>query len=234
MSKAINQEVTAEKAARFAQLRKELNLNQGQFAARIGSSQGNVNKYESGKRPIGPNVEYRILHELNVNPDWWQTGKGPVLNENSNAKNLKQADSETVQYATLSYISTKARASFVELGHINEEQETYQILKSSPEENYVNQVIIEIEGDSMEPYLWNGCKVRCKEVMAGDWMYLNSGVYAVVYGNFFVVKRVKNSPEDGKIVLHSDNNQTGGSIEVPLSNVRKIWRVLRIVDAPLR
>ncbi|WP_353720327.1 S24 family peptidase [Dyadobacter sp. 676] len=94
--------------------------------------------------------------------------------------------------------------------------------------------MIEIEGDSMEPYYWEGCKLRCKEVPSEDWPYLNSGVYAVVYGSFFVIKRVKTSPVKGKLTLHSDNIEMGGSIEIPLSKVRKIWQAIRIVDAPAR
>ena len=76
--------------------------------------------------------------------------------------------------------------------------------------------------------------MRCKEVDTGNWVYINSGVYVVVFSSFFVVKRVKNSPTNGILSLHSDNTETGGSFEVPLSDVRRIWKVLRIVDAPAR
>lgn len=98
----------------------------------------------------------------------------------------------------------------------------------------MNQVVIEIDGDSMEPYLISGAKVRCKEIDPGDWIYLNSGVYVVTYGNFVVVKRIKNSPVNGVVILHSDNTETGGNLEVLLDDIREIWKVMRIVDSPVR
>jgi phage repressor protein C with HTH and peptisase S24 domain len=101
-------------------------------------------------------------------------------------------------------------------------------------DNYIGQVIVEINGDSMEPHYPTGTMVRCRSVNHGDWEYINSGVYVVVYSNFFVVKRVKNGPFEGRLTLHSDNTKTGGQIEIPLKQVRQIWRVLRIVDSPAR
>ncbi len=229
-----NQTVANQKAKRLADIRKALDLNQEQMGARLLTGQSNIGKFENGKRPIGPNVEYKILHEFNINPTWWQTGVGEMFNPPQQEKNAKLLETDSNSYEVLTYISTKARASFMELLDVTVEFEAYRVFKDNPDDNYADQVVFEIGGDSMEPNYWDGCKVRCKEVKAGDWVYLNSGVYAVAYANFFVVKRVKNSPSDGVLILHSDNVQTGGSIEVPLSKVRKIWRVLRIVDAPAR
>ncbi|WP_031527036.1 XRE family transcriptional regulator [Dyadobacter crusticola] len=234
MQQLNKQAITDLKAQRFAQIRKLLDLNQEKMGLRVGIGQSHVAQYEKGKRPIGKNVEYRIINELNINPDWWHTGEGEIFNTPKPESSDPIIENESLKYEELTYISTKARASFMELMDVNVEHETYWVLKPNPEESYADQVVIEIGGDSMEPNYWDGCKVRCKVVPNGDWVYLNSGVYAVSYGNFFVVKRVKNSPVDGRIILHSDNIETGGSTEVPLEKVRRIWRVLRIVDAPAR
>lgn len=50
----------------------------------------------------------------------------------------------------------------------------------------------------------------------------------------FVVKRVKNSPAWGVLTLQSDNTETGGTADVPLGDIRKIWKVMRIVGTPAR
>lgn len=224
-----NQAIDKEKAERFELLRKKLGLNQSDFGERIGTGQSHVAKYEKAKRTIGKNIEYKLLREFNVSPDWWRTGEGEIFNSG----NANIVSDEI--YVELTYIPQKARAGFTELQHtLNDPFETYRVLKNDLEGSIADQIVIEIDGDSMEPNYWTGSKVRCKVVPQGDWIYLNSGVYAVVYSNFFVVKRVKNSPQNGILMLHSDNTETGGNLEVPLSEVRRIWKVLRIVDAPAR
>lgn len=95
-------------------------------------------------------------------------------------------------------------------------------------------IIIEINGDSMEPYYPHSTLVCCKKVDSKYWPSLSSGVYVVGYSDFFVVRRVKNNPTNGVLTLHSDNPDTGGGVAVPLSEVREVWKVWRIVDSPAR
>lgn len=144
---------------------------------------------------------------------------------------------ENPNYLELPYISVPARASFIEM--VSDEKnygypDTFRVV-AEPKANYTSQVIIEVDGDSMDPYYPSGTKVRCKEIPSGDWQYLNSGVYAVSYSNYFVIKRIKsNDYTKGYLVLHSDNTDTGGINEVPITQIHHMWRVLRVVDAPAR
>jgi len=184
----------------------------------------------------------------NLNEDWIISGDGEMIlnnikhdkdhNSNSTKNSVNNNFVKSVDkyvYESLPFISMKARASFAELGQIlGETGELFKVIKTDPSEHFPNQIVVEIDGDSMEPVLFSGTKVRCKEIDQSDWVYLNSGVYAIAYGNFFVVKRIKSSPVDGILTLSSDNIETGGSLNVPLNEVRKIWKVLRIVDAPIR
>jgi phage repressor protein C with HTH and peptisase S24 domain len=59
-------------------------------------------------------------------------------------------------------------------------------------------------------------------------------VYAISYGDSFVVKRIKDNDlsTKGVLVLHSDNPLVGGSNPVPADLIRHIWKVLRIIDSP--
>jgi len=231
----ISQDIENNKSDRIRLLIKELGLSQKDFAEKLSMDQGAIAKHLNGTRPVGKNVEYKILKEYNVNRHWWDTGEGDIFNKQDVRSVTNGRLAETEDTVELTYISTHARASFTELHQIlNEPNATYKVFKNASEGNISDQIVIEIDGDSMEPNYWTGAKVRAKEVPMGDWQYLNSGVYAVVYTNFFVIKRVKNSPQNGIVILHSDNTETGGCIEVPLSDVRKIWRVIRIVDAPAR
>jgi len=202
-------------------LRKKNNWTQGDLAKKLGVHVNTILAYEKGS-PI-PDSKRALLEDVlkEIKPA-----------DVSNAV-IKSRDS--YDFIELNYIPIKARATFAELQQISPSTfETYRIIRTGIEENYTNQVVIEIDGDSMEPNYTSGTKVRCKEIPNGDWQYINSGVYVIIYANFFVVKRVKNSPSNGILTLHSDNTETGGTTDVPLDDVRRIWKVMRIVDAPAR
>jgi len=203
-------------------IRKKNKWTQADLARKLGVHLNTVLGYEKG----------------NVIPESKQNLLALILaggSDTENSQDITNGKLTVNEYIDLEYIPVKARAGFAEMENIGHPVfETYRVLRTEEGEAFKKQVVIEIDGDSMEPNYMSGSKVRCKEVPDGDWQYLNSGVYVVVYSNFFVVKRVKNSPANGILSLHSDNTETGGTTDVPLSDVRKIWRVMRIVDAPAR
>ena len=64
---------------RLKLLRKQFNLNQSDFALRIGVSQSAVAAWESGIRnPIDASVQ-SICREFGVSESWLRTGDGPML-----------------------------------------------------------------------------------------------------------------------------------------------------------
>lgn len=204
-----------ELANRIKELRHKQGLTQDELAQKLGVSRKTIVNYETGG--VIPASKREMLKAL--------------LSELSG--NAIPVD-EPSTYIDLPYIPVKARAGFIELGQIPPHPIEFFRVIFTDDTNLKGQVVIEIDGDSMEPNYTAGTKVRCKPVDPGDWIYINSGVYAIVYSNFFVVKRVKNSPVDGVLTLHSDNTETGGVSKVRLEDIRNIWKVVRIVDAPAR
>lgn len=63
---------------RLKSLRKHLQLNQKDFSDKIGIQQGNLSYYESGKRELGKRLQEQVIRTFDVNPTWWETGKGQV------------------------------------------------------------------------------------------------------------------------------------------------------------
>lgn len=197
-----------------------------------------VSKYLRGAQRISENFLNRLSthNKYRVSIQYIKHGIGPkiLLNGNGNAIAKQVGDTE---YISLPYLPVPARASFVEMIASEGEYgypEKYTIVKD-PTQNYTDNVIIEVDGDSMEPYYPSGTKVRCVEVDKSNWQYINSGVFAVSYASSFVIKRVKNNDfSKGYLVLHSDNTDTGGMVEVPVNQLRCVLKVLRIVDAPAR
>jgi len=151
----------------------------------------------------------------------------------SNAKVV--TDFELVE---LPYIPIDARATFISsiLDNMPIVLEKFQVLVTDKKENLKDNLVFEVDGDSMEPKLWSKMKVRVKPVPQNDWEFIPSGIYLVLYRNeYLVIKRIKSNQMQttGTITLHSDNEETGGSLTLQKKDINNIWRVLRIVDAPL-
>lgn len=65
---------------RIKQIRKELNLNQTEFGAKIGLTQGAIAGYETGKRVPIDAVILSICNTFGVNETWLRTGTGEMFN----------------------------------------------------------------------------------------------------------------------------------------------------------
>lgn len=142
-------------------------------------------------------------------------------------------------YKELPFVSVSARASFVSslISNTPIELDTFHVLVTDNSEDLKDNMVFEIDGDSMEPTLWAKMKVRVKKVNENDWEFIPSGIYLVHYRQeYLVVKRIKSNDmqTSGTITLHSDNTETGGTLTIGKKDINTIWKVLRIVDAPIR
>lgn len=66
---------------RLKALRKELGLNQQQFADRLKIKRGTIANYEIGRNTPIDGVISLICMEFNVNEEWLRCGKGEMFNE---------------------------------------------------------------------------------------------------------------------------------------------------------
>lgn len=64
---------------RIKKIRKELDLTQSEFAARIGSVQNTVTGYENGRRNPSAPVISLICERFNVREEWLRTGEGEMF-----------------------------------------------------------------------------------------------------------------------------------------------------------
>ncbi|WP_234734543.1 helix-turn-helix domain-containing protein [Tellurirhabdus bombi] len=245
---------TVVKSDRLKELREYLGVNQEEMSKRIETTQSNYSGMETGRRPIGKRISKEIISAFELNPDWFETGEGEMFLKGKQAvkyqneeleKHFKVTephipfidDESSYEMVTLPYVSVPLRASFAEMSdpEANYGRLSRIQVRVYPGEDTKGQIVFAVNGDSMEPRLPSGTKVRCKKVLPEDWPYISSGVYAVSYANSFVIKRVKNNEllAKGYLTLHSDNTETGGSSDVPANQIQNIWKVLRVVDAPV-
>lgn len=214
-----------------------LNLSIYQVAKDLGENSSKFYNILSGRAKPSYDTVMSLLGQYpQIRADFLLRGTLPVLTtepETVTNGQLVLADDDIIE---LPFVPIKFYASFIE--NITEgvqphAMETYRVRK--PVERMPRQpVVIEISGNSMSPQLVNGAKVMAVEVDSTDWEYQSGGVYAVIYRDYFVVKRIKeNELLTRKVLtLHSDH-PNGGTVTVALGDLRGIWKVVSIVEAPV-
>lgn len=239
----------SKKAERLKEIRIFYSENQTDFGKRLGVSQPNIAKYEKGAQTIGASLEFRLLNILGINPVWWKTGEGEMFLAKKNIAEeptemwTRSADTPTKLVKRIEpYVNENlikvpiveiyARAGLVEnLDNYSEYLQDHTYVFPVSGEKYEKAIAIRIDGDSMEPRLERGDVVLAFYQEKSEWEYLNPGVYAVVYRNSFVIKRIqKNTLQStGTIELLSDN-EIHGPISVRMEDIRGIWKVTRLIE----
>jgi len=168
-----------------------------------------------------------------ISADFLIRGTLPVLNIPENNASLVMPFNDTVD---VPFVPVRFYATFVEGfadGSNTAERETFPV-RSSVTKGYKRAVVIEISGNSMSPQLAHGAKVLAVPISESDWEYQSGGVYAVMYRDYFVVKRIRDNELLTRkyLMLHSDN-PNGGNVTVPLQDIRGLWKIVTIVEAPV-
>src|SRR4051812_47820347 len=66
------------KGKRVLKIREDTGLNQTDFGARVGCSQDNISKIESGESPGSRAIDLNIIREFGVSEKWYEEGVGPT------------------------------------------------------------------------------------------------------------------------------------------------------------
>lgn len=223
-------------AERLRIVRMARGLTQQQMADLLGVKRPSVTQLEGGRHRPSHEVLETIVRKLEVSRTWLWFGAGPMEEETpglaGNAR-LVAPVLEDVPYADFPFVSIPVRAGFVDLIAAEGDYgqlDTVRIYNPSPELQRPGTMVVEIDGDSMEPQLRPGMQVAVVPVALENCKYATSGVYVVAFGNQLTVKRIKDNEllTKGRLVLHSDNPKAG-SLAVPGDEIRGMWRVLEIV-----
>lgn len=73
---------------RLKQLRKELNMKQGDFATALSISQGHLSDIENNRKEVSDRVISICSLKFNVNEDWLRTGNGEMFSKMSEDEEL--------------------------------------------------------------------------------------------------------------------------------------------------
>ncbi len=219
------------------QLRTQERLTQEAFGRRIGVGKATVSAYEAGKiNPSDATLE-KLAREFGLSID---TLRDELSGQAQPGTEFLVSPPPPRPVAVRAYrrLPLAARATFAESfanDHDFTFYETADVVAAPNDPPPPTGLVVPINGDSMEPQLRAGMEVLVEEVPAVDgWRLARPGVYVVVYRNHLVIKRIKENTlaQTGDVWLHSDNPD-GGRELVQMDDLRGMWRVVRIVSAPV-
>lgn len=185
-----------------------------------------------------PKTLKRIEENSDLNVSWLLSGEGEMIRlPNSTAQMLgdvytsTQGDENVVM---VDYVPGTATASFIEyIGEGNPELEKIAVLKQYGETYDNSYKVFEVIGESMSPRIPNRAKILTKEIQSYKWGQAE-GVVVVVFGDEVVVKRIINNRLDinNSLTLSSDNPMYGER-QVALSDIRAMYKAIRIISAEI-
>ncbi|WP_314712577.1 S24 family peptidase [Prevotella pallens] len=207
------------------------NVSPSKFAKMIDFNQSNLSKILKGDRNVAPNLINAICDNLNVSYKWLVNGEGSMfLTEPSNAQPIKTYIND--ELIEVPIVDADAAATFIENmydQHYNIDK--YGVMQEEGEDlNSGEYVVFKVVGESMVPTIPDNAKVLAMRIPEERWEEL-SGVVFVVYGKMFVIKRIlKNSLFINNIITLKSDNPLYGQMEVGRTEIRGMWKAIRIVS----
>lgn len=221
---------------RLKEIRLKFNKTQNEMAEIIGISRSTYTGIEKGKATLTERNKMLIIDKLNINPIWFETGKGEMLKSNFTQSDVRNVDTQTMNWIQIPFIPVHARATFAETFETEIHELSSITIPRLPGINYENGKVFEVDGDSMEPTLITGEQVFCEYVDPADWKYITGPVVIAFGNNMIVVKRIKeNNLANGELTLWSDNEMGGKlTLHTEQDQIRRMYKVRYTVYKPIR
>ena len=203
-------------------IRKELKLTQEQLAQRLGIGKAALSMIETGKCGLSTRNKNILVQDLNVNPDWLDTGKGDMFNAEPDYTAFRLRSDNSLPMQSVPLYSVEGTAGLVPLFAKQEEAKPINFIHI-PNLPKCDGAIY-VSGDSMYPLLKSGDIVlykqlsRVEDVFWGDMYLLSIDIDGEEY---ITVKYVQKSDHEGFVKLVSQN-QHHADKEVEISRIRAI------------
>ena len=208
--------------SRIKLIRKELKMTQEQLAQHLGIGKAALSMIETGKCGLSMRNKNILVQELNVNPDWLDTGKGEMFNAEPSYTAFRLRSDNSLPMQSVPLYSIEGTAGLVPL---------FTDQAANKPVNYIHipnlpkcDGAIYIVGDSMYPLLKSGDIVLYKQLQNIDdifWgdMYLLS--IDIDGEEYITVKYIQRSDREGYVKLVSQNPHHADK-EIEVSRIRAI------------
>lgn len=207
---------------RIKMIRKELGMTQEQLAQRLGIGKAALSMIETGKAGVSSRNRNILIQELNVNPEWLESGRGNMFNAEPDLTAYKHRTDNSLPLQSVPLYSIEGTAGLVPL--FTEQAQAKPL-------NYIHipnlpkcDGAIYIVGDSMYPLLKSGDIVLYKQlrdiddIFWGDMYLLSIDLDGEEY---ITVKYIQKSEREGYVRLVSQNPHHADK-EVEIGRIRAI------------
>ena len=203
-------------------IRKKLGMTQEQLAQRLGIGKAALSMIETGKTRLSSRNRNIMVQELNVNPEWLETGRGEMFNAEPDLTAYMHRTDNSLPLQSVPLYSVEGTAGLVPL--FAEQARTKPL-------NYIHipnlpkcDGAIYIVGDSMYPLLKSGDIVLYQQlpdidnIFWGDMYLLSIDIDGEEY---ITVKYIQKSDRPGYVKLVSQNPHHADK-EVEIGRIRAI------------
>lgn len=203
-------------------IRKELGLTQEQLAQRLGIGKAALSMIETGKGGLSSRNRNILVQELNVNPEWLETGEGNIFNAEPDMTAFLHRTDNALPLQSVPLYSIEGTAGLVPLFTDSSQMKPVNFIHipNLPKCDGAVYVV----GDSMYPLLKSGDIVLYKQlsniadVFWGDMYLLSIDIDGEEY---VTVKYIQKSDKEGCVRLVSQN-QYHADKDVDVSRIRAI------------
>ena len=203
-------------------IRKQLKMTQEQLAQHLGIGKAALSMIETGKTGLSARNRNILVQELNVNPEWLETGHGEMFNAEPDLTAYRHRTDNSLPLQSVPLYSIEGTAGLVPL---------FADQSQSKPINYIHipnlpkcDGAIYIVGDSMYPLLKSGDIVLYKQlhdlndIFWGDMYLLSIDIEGEEY---VTVKYIQKSEREGYVKLVSQNPHHADK-EVEMKRIRTI------------
>ena len=201
-------------------------MTQEQLAQYLGIGKAALSMIETGKTGLSTRNKNILIHDLNVNPDWLETGRGRMFNAEPDLTAYMHRTDNTLPLQSVPLYSVEGTAGLVPL---------FADQASAKPVNFIHipnlpkcDGAIYVVGDSMYPLLKAGDIVMYKQIQDfyniiwGE-MYLISFSYeGEEYITVKFIKKIEGRPDYVLLVSHNPHHAPK---EIPVSAIRALAMV---------
>ena len=208
--------------SRVKLIRKELKMTQEQLAQRLGIGKAALSMIETGKCGLSTRNRNILVQDLNVNPDWLDSGIGNMFNAEPDLMAFRHRTDNSLPMQSVPLYSIEGTAGLVPLFSNKSELQpiNYIHIPNLPKCDGA----IYVSGDSMYPLLKSGDIVLYKQlhniddIFWGDMYLLSIDLEGEEY---IVVKYIQKSEREGYVKLVSQNPHHADK-EIEINRIRAI------------
>ena len=203
-------------------IRKQLGMTQEQLAQHLGIGKAALSMIETGKSGLSSRNRNILVQELNVNPEWLETGRGNMFNADPDLTAYMHRTDNSLPMQSVPLYSIEGTAGLVPL--FTDQAQTKPV-------NYIHipnlpkcDGALYVRGDSMYPLL-KSCDIvlykqfnNIDDIFWGDMYLLSIDIDGEEY---VTVKYIQKSDREGYVKLVSQNPHHADK-EIEIGRIRAI------------